>query len=330
MEITEVARLVRAVGRADMDAVAETREKLLVLLAEDWVDDVGTTGLRASTLKQYMISLKMLGRAGVMTPAQATPIAVRAFMKSRLALGRSPETVNRNLAALTSLLGWLHAEGRVPLAQVLELRELYLERPFMPPPAFLSREAYPEVRAAARAIAPRQQFELLVAFGVEAGLRFHEAQQLHGEDLALEDSAPYVRVSLTHGRRNKTDRERTVPIRAAFAQELLAIGIANGPIFRARVRRCEQLRSPYLHRGTFRALRKKALEHGPWWNWNLLRHTFASWNAQAGRSLPELAAWLGCGEDVVKRYAALMPGGNWRIEEAFVGVPHFGPKTTAA
>jgi integrase len=326
MDIDEVAELVRAVGRADVHAVAETRDRLLIEVAAEWRADTGTTGLRASTLKQYVISLGLLARAGVRTVAEATPIAVRAFQKARLAAGRSPETVNRNLAALTSLLSWLHAEGRVPLAQLLELRELYLERPFMPPPAFLERERYRVLREVAREIDPARRFEFLIAFGLESGLRFHEAQQLHAEDLELDCEEPYVRVSLAHGRRNKTDRERSVPIRVAFAQELRALRLAPGPIFRARERQGEALLSPYLHRGTWREWRREALARcGFWWNWNLLRHSFASYHVQRGLDLALVATWLGCGILIAKKhYAGLVPGGNKAVERTFADVPTFG------
>jgi integrase len=308
MDIDEVAELVRAVGRADVHAVAETRDRLLIEVAAEWRADTGTTGLRESTLRQYLHSLSLLARSGIKKVSDATPLAFRAFQRARLEAGRSPETCNRNLAALTSLLGWLHAERRVPLAQLLELRELYLERPQVPPPGFLTHERYRLLREVARAIDAR--FELLVAFGVEAGLRFHEAQQLHREDLALDLEEPFLRVSLTHGRRNKTDRERTVPIRKAFADELRALELEAGPIFRARVRAHEDLLSPYVHRGTFRAWRRASLERAGPWSWNLLRHTFASWHVQRGRDLALVAAWLGCGILVAKRHYAEMPCGQ--------------------
>lgn len=325
MEFEELARLTRDVGRADPVLVAATREVLLEELALAWTLDAPTTGLRANTLYQYRLSLGLMARAGIGKVVQATPLAVRAFMKTRLAAGRSPETCNRNLAALTSLMTWLHADGRVPLSQLLELRELYLARPHMPPPAFLERERYRVIREITRAIDPVGRFELLVAFGVESGLRWHEARQLHAEDLALAIAEPYVRVSLTHGRRNKTDRTRAVPIRLAFAQELLALELEPGPIFPARIRAGEDLLSPYLHKGTWREWRKASLARAGFWNWNLLRHTFASWHVQAGVPIDDVARWLGCGVDVAKKhYAGHIPGGDKIVEVTFRDVPTFG------
>jgi integrase len=322
-ELAELARVVQAVGRADAALVLETRDRFLIDLAEVWAQDGFVTGLRESTLRDYLLSLEILGRFGIRRVSDVTPLAVRAFMRAIVGAARSPETANRKLAALSSLFSWLHAEGRVPLAQVLELRELYFERPFVPPPAFMRPPEYVEVRMAARAIEARR-FELLVGFGVESGLRWHEARQLHREDLILEVAEPFVRVSHTLGRRNKTSRERTVPIRVAFAQELLALELEEGPIFPARRREGEDLLSPYVHHGTFRIWRKAALERGPWWDWNLLRHTFASWHVQRGRTITEVADWLGCGEDVARRhYAALAPGGNKIVELTFERVPSF-------
>lgn len=319
-----MARLVAAVGRADAAAVAATRDELLLEVAREWAEDAGVTGLRESTLYQYRLSLGLMARGGIRTVADATPLAVRAWMKRRLREGRSPETANRNLAALTSLLSWLHDEGRVPLAQVLELRELFLERPFVPPPEFLERDRYRVLREVARTIDPARRFEFLIAFGVEAGLRFHEARQLRTDDLELDVAEPFVRVSHTHGRRNKTDRERTVPIRVAFAQELRERAFTPGPLFPARARTGERLRSPYFHRGTFRAWRKASLERAGRWTWHLLRHTFGSWHVQRGRTITEVSTWLGCSEQVAKRhYARLAPGGNRIVEATFADVPTF-------
>lgn len=323
-DLGELAALVQSIGRAELGLVRETRGARLMDLAELWARDALVTDLRENTLAQYRGSLDLLARFGIQVVSDVTALNVRAFMRARVQAGRSPETANRNLAALSSLFTWLHAEGRVPLIQALELRELYFDRPHMPPPEFLLVPRYCELRQVAREIDSRR-FELAVGFAVEAGLRFHELRQLHREDLELELAEPFVRVSLTGGRRNKTDRGRPVPIRAAFAAELLERELPPGPIFPARAREGEVLRSPYVHRGTLREWRERSIERLGWhWTWLTLRHTFASYHAQAGRTLLEIATWLGCGEDVAKRhYASLMPGGNKVVEVSFERVPSF-------
>lgn len=325
MDMLEAARLIEAVGGADMELVRETRAARLWDLAELWARERAVTGLEPSTMKEYLLSIELAGRFGIRTVADVTPSSLRSFMKAFILGGRSSETANRKLAAVSSLMKWLWAEGRVPWAHYHELRGLYFERGHVPPIEHLSASRYVELRTIARAI-DATRFELLVAFGVESGLRWHEARQLHREDLELEMDAPFLRVSHTHGRKNKTKRERTVPIRVAFAQELLARELAAGPLFPARAREGEELLSPYLHRSTYREWRRASLERSAWWNWHLLRHTFASWNVQRSRTLSEVSEWLGCSERVARRhYARFAPGGDARVEQAFVDVPGFAP-----
>lgn len=301
-------------------------DQQLLSLAQEWADNSAETGLRPSTLKQYRQALSLLRDAGIRTVADATPQAVRAFMRARVASGRSPETCNRNLAALTSLVSWLHTQGRVDLAHLFELRQLYLPRRAPPAPDFLSREQYQRLREVAREIDLR--FDLLVAFGVEAGLRRHEALMLRREDLAIDVARPFVRVSRTHGRRNKTDRARTAPIRVVFARELLGRDLNEGPVFAARSRRGETLLSPYLHGGTFREWRTAALPSIGDWDWHTLRHTYASWHIQAGVSVAKVAAWLGNSVEICMRhYASVLPGGDEECERAFAACPEVAAPT---
>lgn len=258
MEFAEISELVQAVGQGQPALIKATRGLKLTGVALQWLADTTTVNLRASTRAAYYISLRYLENTGIATVAEAIPSNVRAWMRRLVERGRSPETANRHLAALTSLFSWLHAEGRAPLAQILELRELYLGRPDRPVPEFLRPAAYVAFRMAVRE-AVDESFELLCSLGVEAGLRYHEAVQVHGEDLHLDDE-PYLKVSLTHGRKNKKNRERTVPLRRSFANELASRKLSHGPLFPSRQRRNETNVSPYMHRGTFKTRRLSTFE----------------------------------------------------------------------
>lgn len=282
---------------------------------------IAESKLEKDTLARYIYSLGQFARLGVLNIDQITKRSFMDFARMRTKEGIGANTINRDLAAISSFCRWLWERDEFPLGILLELRELYQNIPPPPTPDYLSPEKYLALRVAAAGVHPT--LELAITLAVHSGLRFGELRRLWFEDLSLATPSAFIRIDRSHGRETKTKKSRTVPLRRCFADELKNryqfTPLLAGPIFRPRLRRGEILQTPYLHDSTFRGWLYEARRRaGFYCNWVTFRHTFASWHIQSGTSIAKVAKWCGHSISVCfAHYSALLPGGDTEIEKGF-------------
>lgn len=286
----------------------------LFQVAHAFLEEGRATGaLRERTADGYGYCLGTLIRGGLRTVEDLTRERVGAFLEERRKLGIDPATLNRNLAAVCSLVSALERKGRVPLERLWGIRRLRFRVPPRGTPFFLTREQAAAVERAS--IAYDFQLGVSVVLALASGARAGELVGIRLEELHLEEAHPYLVIARDEERRLKTPRSaRTVPLRRADAAKLLALGLGRGegPIFPA-----EKLNSAasYLNVNTLgRRLATVRAAVGPLGgklDYLTLRHTFISWHVQAGVSLDKVAGWAGNSPAVAWRhYSALAPGGD--------------------
>jgi integrase len=211
--------------------------------------------------------------------------------------GREPATVNRYLSALRSCWNWGRAAGLVPQEKAWPTRLLLTEP--RERVRFLSDAELAAVLAAAEKHSPWMNAAVLVSLGT--GIRQSEMLRLEWKDIDLEKRTLTVLVS-------KNTRRRLVhlPAPAVIALKTLRREGLVGP-------RCVFLNDAGEPADKFHlAFRWRKVRDAAGlvdFKWHDLRHTCASYLAQAGASLPEIGHVLGhASAAVTHRYAHLVAG----------------------
>jgi integrase len=208
---------------------------------------------------------------------------------------RSPATVNRIRAALGSLLSWARKTRRVPRGFVNPVRETTALREDNARTRFLS----PAERAALLKLARVSNWPrlyLFVLLGLTTGARRGEMLGLRYCDLDLEQGVAYVH-------RTKNGQPRTLVLLPSVQAELARLGRPPSPeafVFPSRYRADRPMNpeAPFS-----RALREAGITN---FRIHDLRHSAASYLAQSGASLLEIAEVLGHRTlDVTRRYSHL-------------------------
>lgn len=205
---------------------------------------------------------------------------LRSWKAAMLDHKNAPQSVNRRLAALQSLLRW--AEARDWCKPVQRPRTVRQERPR---PRWLARKEQNALVRAVRA-GERPRDVALVMLLIHAGLRISEAASLTWRAIEVSERKGSVTVI------GKGRKQRTVPLNVDVrnALEELAAGYRFGtdlPVFEGRE---GKLTANALWRIVTRYARKAPLEDlTP----HVLRHTFCRRLREAGVRLEEIAALAG-------------------------------------
>lgn len=140
-------------------------------------------GRASSTAKKYGERLRRLAEAGIRSPRDVTRATVAAYVDDRRAAGRSVSTVNGELNALSTVLGFAERGAEDQQVERLEkqrreIRALKLPEPPQedPPLALDQREWLVGLEAA------HGWVHLLFALGPLVGLRVSELVELRTED----------------------------------------------------------------------------------------------------------------------------------------------------
>lgn len=222
---------------------------------------------------------------------------------SRLKRPITPASVNRELATLRHLLrlaeewGYLERAPRIRLAKEPEGRLRYLEQ----------EEAARLLTACGRSRCPH--LRVIVTLALNTGMRKSEILGLTWE-----------RVDLARGvlqlEQTKNGRRREIPMNRAVYDVLSSLprAIGGGPLFR---------KANGAAWASIRTAFERAVETAKLTDFRFhdLRHTFASWLVQRGRSLKEVQEALGHRTlAMTMRYAHLSPE---RLREAVASLDDF-------
>lgn len=283
--------------------------------------------LAGNTRRNYIGALGRWSQSGVVTVADVTIEAVRAYLTARIAVV-SPASANQELMAVLSVLAHLETTGRYDLAQLQAIRRLKvqaegaraLSAPHLTPYEFdrlLSYALtkpwhYVNGRDAGKPILICSPLEARTVgqIGAWAGLRQQEMARLAWSDIDWQSRT--LRVGHEHGV-TKTKRERRVPMCSqlvALLEELREARLRGslgtfvlGPTARSRSQEDRPLTARCI---STRLLALREVACMPQVTFHLLRHTRASWWVQAGVPIAKVAAWLGHSvETCVKFYAGI-------------------------
>jgi site-specific recombinase XerD len=258
------------------------------------------------TVKGYLSDLRCFARWFEQTNGEnfslqaVTPTDVREYRQFLLAVERrKANTVNRRLAALSSLMTWAREQKwiehdptenvrLVSQAQVgpryLDRKEQYALQRAIEKDLQVSRMRYPKRWVS------RQRDASLVIFLLNTGLRLNEVLTLQLGDLELAERKGQVLV-----RQGKGDRERVVPLNGAARKAMqswleVRPGQGNRVWTAVEMEQSESLSGRSVQRVLIRFAQEAGLEHlTP----HVLRHTFAKNLVDSGVGLEKVAALMG-------------------------------------
>jgi integrase len=207
---------------------------------------------------------------------------------------RTPATLNRYHAALMALLTWAIKQRRTPRGWENPAKKVQKIPEKNGRLRFLSIEERDRLLGACRDSAWRRLY-LIVLMAITTGARRGELLALTWGDINLERRVALVQVS-------KNGEPRALPLAQAVVDELARFQLerAEALVFPARKRNTEPRKFESAWRAALRTARIERLR------FHDLRHTCASYLAQNGASLLEIADVLGHRQlAMVKRYAHL-------------------------
>lgn len=248
---------------------------------ERFIDWVRMRSPQARTWRDYQCDLNLFTNVMVKRElARIRPRDLDDFVNFQVNQGYKPSTVNRRLAAVTSLYTFLIAEGYQLTCPVLPKRHYLQEPQRLPRPV-----SEPDLRKFFTVVEdPRDR--AMFGLMLRCGLRIGEVAGLMTQDLYLGQSPAHL---LIHG---KGGRERTVYVSPEAERELQA-WLAKRPKLR-----CEHVFVSYQHQKlstTSISVRIKCIREKSGVNLTAhrLRHTFADRLLSAGMPITSIQKLMG-------------------------------------
>ena len=262
--------------------------------------EAGTT-VRTSTLHTYRFEWGALCRLlpGSTPIARISRTTVIEILAADQRAGTAKETQRKHAVALKRLLARGVREGHLTINPMEGLRLPKVPRRA---PRFLTFAERDRLLSCAERLG--RDCHLLIALMVFLGLRKAEALAITWPDLDLARNVAQV-VNSEHFT-TKNGRDRTIPICRDLAEILSRYRLSAGFVL-SPARSCRPgRRYRWDFRGLFeRAVREAGLDPTKITP-HILRHTFASLNAQAGVSLFKIGQWMGHStSEVTELYAHL-------------------------
>jgi len=207
---------------------------------------------------------------------------------------RSPATLNRMRSALSALMRFAKRRRLVPRGWTNPVLEVEALREDNARTRFLSAQERERLLRAARA-SRWPKLHLLITMAITTGARRGELLGLTYGDLDLDAGVAYVRTS-------KNREPRTLPLTPAVVAEIRRLGVKGADV-RLFASRYDPGRPMDFDSVWTTALRLAGIQN---FRFHDLRHTCASYLAQSGASLVEIADVLGHKQlEVTRRYAHL-------------------------
>jgi integrase len=219
----------------------------------------------------------------------------------------APSTLNRYHAAVSGMLSWAMRRRIVPKGWDHPGRRLEARPERNAQTRFLTDKEREDLLAACRA-SEWPRLYLLVLMGLTTGARKSELQALRWGDIDLELAIAHVRVS-------KNGDAKALPLTPPVVDELRKfVGAPASLVFASRLRPSK----PYVFEARWRQALKAAKIRA--FRFHDLRHSCASWLAQRGASLLEVADVLGHRSVVTaRRYAHLTTTHRARLVNRVLG-----------
>lgn len=289
--LEEDLRKQRQQGATSEDVTRLTVAKLI----EAYLEDPDTKALR------YHDSLSLLlawwsNECGTIRVLDLNVLELRK-RRTKLHKGRKPATVNRYFSAMRSCWNWGRSAGLVPPDRAWPTRLMLREDNEVQ--RYLDDDELKALLEAAEAHSPVMYAAVVVS--VACGLRQGELLNLTWPDIDLDNQR--IRIM-----RTKTDTPRTVYLPTAAVNALR--GLKRTGVVSTKAVFLGPQGVP-LNRGTIRVRWLEVRDAAKLRNfrWHDLRHSCASFLAQQGASLLEIASVLGHrSTTVTKRYAHLVQG----------------------
>lgn len=275
------------------EAVARYRMERSLGYSRPWKD----ADVKLHNLKPYFQGLPL---------EQITGERVQQFVIERKRKGVGNATINRDLEVLRFILRKAHREWKcLPELPVIRLLKQATRRV-----RFLSRE---EADRLIHFLPP--ELEAPVKFTLATGLRLSNVSNLRWDQVDLTRHVCWV-----HADEHKTGKALGIPLNRDAAVVLRSqVGRDLTLVFGSR-------RAPLNGRPWRAALRRAGLSD---FRWHDLRHTWASWHAQAGTPLhvlQELGGWASI--KMVQRYAHLTAANLAAYAERVSGPREVSPSPT--
>lgn len=205
-------------------------------------------------------------------PSEINDAKIDAYTSFRISAGAKPATIARELTALSAALRHAEKEGRIDKAP-------RIHKPASPPPKdrWLTKD---ESARLIQSCPPHLRLFVLIA--LSTGARRGAILDLDWSQVDL----PNRRIDFNQpGRAQTAKRRPVVPIGNAIAAALQTETSKEGPVIKVRGSRIISIKT------AFRAACKRAGLSGV--TPHTLRHTAATWMAQAGVPLNQIAGMLG-------------------------------------
>lgn len=221
---------------------------------------------------------------------------------------RSAATLNRLRSALSALLRFAKRQRLLPRGWVNPVLEIEALRENNARTRFLSEPERERLLRVAR-LSKWPKLHLLVLMALTTGARRGELLRLTYGDLDLAAGTAYLRTS-------KNGEPRVLPLTPAVVAEIGRLGVKADDVlvFAAKYHPDQPMSFDTVWRT---ALRQAAIEN---FRFHDLRHSCASYLAQSGASLAEIADVLGHKSlDVTRRYAHLTVDHKRRLVQRVLG-----------
>lgn len=266
---------------------------------DEWRARIGHLSAAALTDDDVFIALEAIAAAPARMFRGKTPEGVKRLEEK--ATMRSAATVNRYHAALSAVYTWGIKRRRLPKGTENPCRKVERQPENPGVVRFLSDDERTRLLDACRA-STWPKLYALVLLAITTGARRGELLALTWPDVDLERAEAHVRARDPGGRATKNGDAKVLPLVAPVVAELARLrgDQRTGLVFGSRVRPGV----PYNVEGPwYAALRASRVRR---FRFHDLRHTCASYLAQDGASLLEIADVMGHRQlAMVKRYAHL-------------------------
>lgn len=222
---------------------------------------------------------------------------------------RAPATLNRYKSALSAVFTWAKQRRLLPRGWINPCREIQALPEKNARTRFLSTTERARLLAVAR-VSGCEKLYLLIIMGLTTGARRGELLGLRHADLDLDTGTAMLHTT-------KNGRPRVLPLTAAVVDEIRRLGRPSSPaalLFCGRYRTDKPM---HFTTAWLTALRLARIEN---FKFHDLRHSAASYCAQAGASLLEIADLLGHQSlDVTRRHSHLTVDNKRKLVDRVLG-----------